>query len=485
MATESIKCKYFPMLPARWFCLSCKVNMANECAKVEDPSYPDSKKICPICAAPLQSIGIANSIKPFWERIPKFFSYPAKLDSLIYLGILSLAVLIGFYVPIFGIGIFILAFFGLLRFACKCLYLSSQGNLSPPGVMMDIDTGHDNIPLKLCAIFVFIVFVTGTAFQSNAILGYAAQYFSLLSLPAITILLAITSSFFDAINPVKVVKIMFGMGKSYLLLFVFLLLMSGSSELITYWATSLISPVVLSPFLFFINAYFTVAMFSMMGYAMYQYHEEFGYDSVAEANLAEEGVNIKASGISQDNFLNEIHVLVSEGLLDEAIKRLKKRIKGTNASPLYHDKYHTLIKLANNPQEMAEHTTEYMKLLLAQPKVNKGLLIAIYTDCIKMNPDYFYPNPKITVDLAKTAQELFKNQEALLILNKFSQHYPNSEQTPYAYFLVAQLMFDYKQNEAEAQKILLSLLSKYPDHELTTPIKDYLGVVEKFMKAGH
>jgi outer membrane protein assembly factor BamD (BamD/ComL family) len=99
-----------------------------------------------------------------------------------------------------------------------------------------------------------------------------------------------------------------------------------------------------------------------------------------------------------------------------------------------------------------------------------------------MNPDYFYPDAKSTVDLAKTAQELFKNQDALLLLNKFSQHYPNNEQIPYAYFIVAQLMFDYKQEEEQAHKILLSLLNKYPGHELTTQIKNYLGVVDKFRK---
>jgi hypothetical protein len=113
-------------------------------------------------------------------------------------------------------------------------------------------------------------------------------------------------------------------------------------------------------------------MFSMMGYAMYQYHEEFGFEGVAEANLAEEGINVKASGISQDSFLNEIHILVSEGLLEEAINRLKKRIKATHANLIYHDKYHALLNLANNPQEMAAHTTEYIKLLLGQAKVNKG-----------------------------------------------------------------------------------------------------------------
>jgi hypothetical protein len=482
MATDAIKCKYFPQLPARWYCPNCKSNMANECAKVVDPLYPDGKKICPICEQQLQSIGIANSIKPFWERIPKFFAYPAKFDNLMYIGILSLAVLVGFFIPLVNIGVYILAFFALLRYACKCLYHSAQGSLSPPTVLSHMENSHESIPVKLCGLFIFILFVIFQAFRLNLVVGYTVMAFSLLSIPAITMLLAMTESFFTAINPLKVINIMLGMGKSYLLLYLFLLLMVGSSRLIGFWAVNLISPSILVPFLFFINAYFTVAMFSIMGYAMYQYHEAFGYDGVAEVNLAAEGIDIKASGISQDSFLNEIQILVGEGLLDEAIKRLQKRLKSTHANLIYHDKYHALLKSANKPQEMAEHTTEYINLLLGQAKVNKGLLIGIYADCLKMNPGYFYPKPAVTVDLAKTAQELFKNQAALSLLNNFSQHYPNSEQIPYAYFIVAQLLVDYKQDETQAKKILHSLVGKYPAHELTEQIINYLGIIEKFTK---
>ena len=236
---------------------------------------------------------------------------------------------------------------------------------------------------------------------------------------------------------------------------------------------------ILLPFLFFVASYFTVAMFSMMGYAIYQYHEEFGFNEVNEVNLAAEGINIKASGISQDRFLNEVHILVSEGLLEEAVKRLKKQLKEFPQAIIYHDKYHALLKLANDSPGMAEHTTAYINLLLKESKAHKGKLITIYSDCLKMNPDYFYPDAKITVALAITAQELFRNHEALLLLNKFSQHYPNSPQIPYAYFTAAQILIDHKQQELPVKKILLSLLNKYPDHELTAQIKAYLSLIEK------
>jgi tetratricopeptide (TPR) repeat protein len=220
-------------------------------------------------------------------------------------------------------------------------------------------------------------------------------------------------------------------------------------------------------------------MFSMMGYAVYQYHEEFGFDDVEEVNLADNGIDIKDAGISQDSFLNEIHILVSEGMQEEAIKRLKSQIRYTPQNMAYRDKYHNLLKISNNAKDITTHTEEYIKFLLKETKVHKGKIITIYTDCLKINPDYFYPDANVTADLAKTAQELFRNNDALSLLNKFAQNYPNSDQIPYAYFMVAQLLVDHKQQEAQAKKILTSILSKYPNHELTTKIKDYIVLIDK------
>lgn len=474
MITDSIKCKYFPILPARWHCLRCDIRMANECAK----SVLD-KKTCPICATPLNSIGIANSIKPFWYRIPKFFTYPAKLDSVVYISILSICIAVGVFIPIVNIVVYIGALFGILKYACKCLSHTAKGNLLPPKVLEGAEKEYENIPFKQLAIFVFIIVVISMAFGINVWFGVGIAFFSFLSIPAITMLLAMTKSLLDAINPMKAIHIMAGMGKSYLILYFFLLLMTASSELVEMFASKIISDSILFPFLFFINSYFMVAMFSMMGYAIYQYHEEFGFTGVQEVNLEAEGIDVKASGISQDNFLNEIHILVSEGLLEEAGKRLKKQLKDYPTNIVYHDKYHTLLKLTNNAKGIATHTTEYIKLLLAESKVHKGKLITIYVDCLQLNTDYFYPNAKITLDLAKTAQELFRNNDALSLLTNFAKNYPDSEQIPYAYFIVAQLLVDHKQQEEQAKRILSSILSKYPNHELTTQIKEYLNLIAR------
>ena len=165
------------MLPARWHCVGCNVNMAYECAKTADPHHPDNKKICPICSKPLKSLGIANSIKPFWYRIPKFFTYPAKLNTLIYIGALSLCILIGFFNPIVAVLVYIFAFFGILKYACKCLSHAAHGNLSPPDVFGGSIKEYENISLKQCAIFIFIIFVISKAFTINVLLGFCATFF--------------------------------------------------------------------------------------------------------------------------------------------------------------------------------------------------------------------------------------------------------------------------------------------------------------------
>ncbi len=478
MAKTSVKCKYFPSLPARWHCGHCKVDMANECAK-EAPHAPD-KKICPICFSQLESLGISNSIRPFWERIPKFFAYPAQKGTLLYLATLSLLMLSSVFIPLLSIILVIAASFAVIRFAYKCLNHAAQGNIVPPesSVLKSDEGQYPYIVFKQFCIFMFTFLAIIMGFGAGKLVGILVAFFSLLSLPAMIMNLAMTGNFFDAINPMRAINIMTTMGKSYLILYVFLLMVYGGSQLIKYWAANIITPAILFPSLFFINSYFSIVIFSMMGYALYQFHEKLGIDWVVEVNLEAEGIDVKASGINSDPFLNEIQILLAEGLMDEAIKRLGTQLKAMSQSLVYHDKYHYLLKLANAKERMAEHTSEYMRVLLNQPKVNKGKLVDVYADCLKINPDYFYPDARVTVDLAKTAQELFKYNDALLLLNKFGQNYPNSEQMPYAYFIAAQLLVDHKQDEAQAKKILQGLLKKYPGHELTEPMQKYLAVLE-------
>src|SRR5687768_4367736 len=71
----AIPCTYHPSIPASWSCAHCRMNFCAGCL----PRDPQRKAppACPSCQRHVESLG-GNAIKPFWQRIPRFFAYPAK-----------------------------------------------------------------------------------------------------------------------------------------------------------------------------------------------------------------------------------------------------------------------------------------------------------------------------------------------------------------------------------------------------------------------
>jgi hypothetical protein len=59
----------------------------------------------------------------------------------------------------------------------------------------------------------------------------------------------------------------------------------------------------------------------------------------------------------------------------------------------------------------------------------------------------------------------------------FDQRHPKNPAIPKAYFLAAKILFERKRQEAQAKKILSSLLLKFSDHPLVPEIKNYLDFI--------
>ncbi len=106
-------CKYHQSVPARWHCPACRLDLCPQCVKKGETNSHD--RVCFSCHGEVDSLGVGNTISPFWERIPKFFVYPARIDSLMYLGMLSLASVIVF-VPLFGILLYLAISYAILKY---------------------------------------------------------------------------------------------------------------------------------------------------------------------------------------------------------------------------------------------------------------------------------------------------------------------------------------------------------------------------------
>lgn len=479
-----ISCKYFPELPARWHCPRCAIDISDACAKRPEGAndYYELRRNCPICLEPLQSLGIGNSIKPFWERIPAFFIYPANSTALIYIGALSLLNMLFFVNVVIGAIVFLLTSYALLLYAFKCLNHIARGNMQAPGLTVDYEVVRFSLIFKQMVVYILTALIMALAASFFGIPGLiVAGIFFLLGIPASTTLLAINGSILDAVNPVAIFRTMTTIGLPYLVLYVFLLLMLGSHGMVQNFAFKLIPPFLLLPASLFLQSYFTVAMYAMMGYVIYQYHEELGFNEVQEV---EDDPRKKVSGLSSDPLLNEVYILNIEGMQDAAIKRLQAAIQQT-PKPEYYAKLLKLLQSTARKAELCRYGQNYLQLLLKDetlPRVKRLHEAAdVYADCLHADPAFGLQDPQVVFDLGEAAYQNRQFDACLAILNGYHKRFPQSELLPHAYLTVAKVLVDHKQEDAQAKQILEALLKRYPEHAVTPQVKEYHKLVSSII----
>ena len=477
---STITCKYHPKVPALWECQQCNIELCTTCVKKDETDA--SKAICPVCNHYLFSLGMANVIPPFWSRVHTFFIYPASLQAMIFIVVMALVTTVLISIPspspfivIMKVGIPWLIF---MRYAYAVLDSTAFGQMRPPPLSLELLTTKMGQPIKQFLVFLAIGFA----------LGYLSQYlhwsiiiliylFAILCLPATAMILSLENSFFRAVNPLMWVSVITRIGWSYLLLCVFLfLLMIGSGIAVQMFGFREANTYFLLVY-FVINMYFTLIMFSMMGYVLYQYHEKFGYSISDEMFDQHMDVGNGKGAPAQSPGLQQASILIQEGKHEEAASLLGNSLKSDYENLDLHDQYHNLLKLMEQKEKLLEHGQRYILLLMEKRKLKRAL--EIYKECFALDKDFRMPEPGQVYTLAEYAKNTRANNAALALMNGFANHYRGHQDIPKVYFLAAKILCESMHQDEKAKSLLKSIITKYPDHEIVSEIKEYMTLIDQ------
>lgn len=476
---STIFCKYHPKLAARWECHDCNLAICGDCA-TKDAVRNIAQ--CPVCKNQLEAVDATNFIEPFWQRIPKFFKYPANSQSMIFIGIIGLFLAFAPFGGLMSWAMMMLLSLAFMRYAMLVLECTADGRDKPPDVSINIITGGYLLPVKMLATyFVFgyaVVFLGEIAGPAAAVIG---SLFVLAWLPASTMVIATTQSFRSAINPMMLTGIIHTIGKPYWILYLFLILLSACQAAVTS-VVGAVDSFLLWPVQNAIGLYFTLIMFNMMGYVIFQYHEPLGYDVRLEVDQDYGDNAPKSKKPTSDNpAVQEAELLLKEGKIEDAINRLRTVVAGSNVPLEVHAYYHQLLFESSQIEPMASHARDYLNILLYQNKT--GEAANLVTNCYKHkaiirpnNPEYFY-------SLAYALKDIRAFKECMALLNNFHTQFPNHQDIPRLYLLGARVLSEELHNDAMAQKILQFLKSKYSQHELATEIDQFYNVVKSVASA--
>ena len=466
---SQITCKYHPQSPARWSCPACQINYCKSCVAENNNGRP---QYCAVCKNTLHSVSSGNSIKPFWQISGKFFLYPLNLYPLSLLVIL--AILYAQFDPtLMG---------RLMQFAISIVFMkytyavledTALGHLKPLPINSKVINDELDLPFKQ-------IILTFAISSANAYVfthfGYAAvsvtAIITSIAFPANVMVLAMEHSFFAAFNPVLIISVIKRIGPPYFLLtFLLLILLSASGTVMNMFhgSVSYGTYIAISSF---INMYFMLIMFHLMGYVLYQYHDELGYNIEVDSN---DTADAKLDEVDINPALREVEILIQEGKTQEANTKLALLIKET---PADHDaQMHNLRlqKLLGDMESYNKYAKKYISYLFSSQQVT--LAVKTLPTILLTNPSFKPEKANERFELAQLLKHNGQSKAAVSLINNLHLDFPAFDKIPEAYLLASKIFCEQLGNDKQAKNILQFLLKKFPDSNLQSEITEYLGIV--------
>lgn len=405
-------CQYHPLLPATYKCKYCRKHMCDDCVDESNCDTGEAER-CFICHNDVENLGAMYKAEPFWQRLPQIMRYPLRIQTLIFIVITScITPLLNFPLVI----IWYLIFTGVFTKYCfSCLQSSADGLFTPPDIRGSVRDGL-GILLKLFSIYLTLALIAiALAIFAHIILCMAFIAVVLFSFPAITINFALTESIGEAISIERNAYIIKSIGPSYALLLVIIVFLLGSVEALNLiiadhyplFATGIQSA---------ITSYYTIAIYHLLGYVLFQYQAKLGFTAKSEDHN-------KETRSGEEQALASIHVHVKEGLYQEASSLFRAAVQKHTKSKALHNQFFDFLIATKNIELLDDFSSVYFSFLVSS--YSKSQLSFVYKKILMVNPKF---TPKTANDKFLVAQICYSSGDALgcvRILNGIQKQFPD------------------------------------------------------------
>lgn len=337
---------------------------------------------------------------------------PAVLPALVLLGFCSV---ISGYLHVLGLFIAIAATLTAYKFAFEIFRHHSHGWEDPPEAMMTV---HDGLVFRY---LIVLMVIGGFYWVIDHYFGHTAGFVVLalfcLIQPGYTMLAVIEGGVLAAINPAKWLRLMLILGNGYFLLAILLL----GAQLLETWlsnhvfsfmphiiATAIVKT--LSLWILFTSAYW-------MGYLIYQYHRELGFEPEAHGDQA-------IRGLDRDGMLMQaIDTAMANQQYDEAIEKMKYESRERVPGIALHAKFRELLMKKGDTDEIRRHAQSFLHQLLTEKNMSRALALALQQ--FSIDPDFFPLDGEATDPLVKEARRLGQTGLEKKLLVRLVEKFPD------------------------------------------------------------
>jgi len=441
-------CKYHPLEPGTYFCISCETNSCDHC--VDDSRYNPVPR-CFQCNRQLETLGPGN-IEPFWRRLQQSFKYPLATQSMVFILALSVLSAVAIYLPI-PLLIYLALFGTVFKYCLSCLSHTADGYMKPPDVTEAYEGG-----LKKMLVLILILFLTGLLvslsdhYLGPAIGGLIALLVTL-SFPAIIINYAVSDNMFESLNPANIIRLVNSIGLPYGLIIAFILIMSGSIAVVyqlVLWVPSSLDSI----FLYAVTFYYLIVLHHLMGYMVFQYQTALGFSA-----RLQDGSN-KRRG-SQAIALAKIATLVKEAEFSAATQQFQEQLQIDGDNLLLNTRFFEFLLSTNNQPIINGFLPKYFALLESQGR--SDMISRSYKRLKLKVPEFEVEEPAFKLMISQACFEQNDHQTVIKLLHGIHKKHPDFKALTTALSLLANALDEYPKysDHAEAcRKMIVRLNHK-------------------------
>ncbi|TCS43931.1 hypothetical protein [Reinekea marinisedimentorum] len=445
-------CKFHPVTASNFNCPSCHINFCNSCV---DQSLPVEPK-CFLCGGDVVHHVTADNIEPFWRRLERAFRYPLNSNALGIIVGLSVASTVLSSLPFAGLIILILNLIvagATVNYAFMCLKSTAEGNMEAPPIA-EAFSGTLQILFRLLGMILLIglgIYAIGSTLGPG--LAMVASVVVMIGLPAILMCFGYTDSILESLNPFTFVRLITTVGLPYAVLVIFLMIMITSmgvlQQLIGTNLAALSTLIQIG-----IGNYYSVVMFHLMGYMLYQYQDKLGVASSADELFEDEAAE------PADVALQHANVRLKLGEYDRVDDILKNALDVTPGNKRLWQRYFDFLVRTGRRASLKPFADKYLRHLIETAQ--NPLLSADYKRIIKLLPTYQPSDPHVRYFVASAVRSAGDSMAAVRLLNGMHKSYPEYENLVTAYYLMKEALNDLPDMEAQVGKCekLIALLKQ-------------------------
>ncbi|MBP8747190.1 MAG: hypothetical protein KBH24_05240 [Brachymonas sp.] len=416
------------------------------------------------------------AIPPFWHRLNKFFLFPMQTEALLYALLLSVCTLLILVAPLLGAIAILGVIFAAASYAFKIAATSSRGILSLSEHMpADNDPALKYLPWKFAgALFLQLMAAGFVIKQMPALAPVALLVFSLL-IPATMMVLIQHTSLRAAINPASLLHCISSIGWPYLLLWLFMFLLTQGSNIAAEMLIAVIPLWLLLPGIMFVTIYFWWVNAALIGYTMYQYHQELDIDIINEYVADQTPSNNPRQQARQRDA--EVASQVQQGQLPQALQQAQQWQRENPENLPDQRRYYRLLLLQGASENLLRQGHTYIELLLKKQAQSEAL--QTYKACIEKMPHFALQNASNTLHLAQYACKTQEYMLAIQLLRGYDKRFKGDRHIPAAYALIVRVLAQGLQQPQQALQVYQGLRRLHPNdphtQEAALILKEHLA----------